>query len=256
MQKIRTLIVDDEPLARQGIATFLMQDPEVEIVAQCGDGVEAIERIQKDKPDLVFLDVQMPELNGFGVLQSIKAKDMPFVIFVTAYDQYAVQAFQVHALDYLLKPFDQERFLEALQRAKSQVREKGEEEMREKLLSLLKDQSIGSTHLERVMVKSGGKISFLRADEIDWIEAQGDYVCLYSHGKKHLLREKIGDIEQQLGPAKFIRIHRSTIVNVDRIKEMQPLFYGDYAVILQDGTRLTLSRSFREKAFQRLSTSS
>ena len=256
MQKIRTLIVDDEPLARQGISRFLAQDPEIEIVAECGDGVEAIARIRDEKPDLVFLDVQMPELNGFEVLQSLEEKDIPFVIFVTAYDQYAVKAFQVHALDYLLKPFDKERFHEALQRAKSQVREKGEDEIREKLLSLLKDQTASGQYLERVMVKSAGRISFLRADEIDWVEAQGDYVCLYSHGKKHLLREKIGDIEQQLNPNRFIRIHRSTIVNVDRIKEMQPLFYGDYAVILQDGTHLTLSRSFREKAFQRLSTSS
>jgi two-component system LytT family response regulator len=256
MQKLRVLVVDDEPLARQRITGFLKHDTDIELLPECSDGVEAVHRIREDKPDLVFLDVQMPEVTGFDVLQSINEKDMPFVIFVTAYDQYAVKAFEVHALDYLLKPFDQERFLEALQRAKSQIRERGEEHIREKLLSLLKDQTSGSPRRERVMVKSGGRISFLRADEIDWIEAQGDYICLYSHGKKHLLREKIGDIEQQLTPTKFVRIHRSTIVNVDRIKEMQPLFSGDYAVILHDGTRLTLSRSFREKAFQRLSASS
>jgi two-component system LytT family response regulator len=176
------------------------------------------------------------------------------VIFVTAFDQHAVQAFQVHALDYLLKPFDRERFQDSLRRAKEQVHQRRDGSVNQKLIDLLNESTRAHPPVprERIMVKTAGRISFLKTDEIDWIEAQGDYVRLYAQGRKFLIREKIGEMEQQFSGDRFVRIHRSTIVNVERIKEMQPLFYGEYAVILNDGTRLTLSRSFREKVFSRL----
>jgi len=251
MDKIRTLIVDDEPLARQGVRRLLEADPEVEIVGECGDGLEAVESIQALHPGLVFLDIQMPEMNGFEVLDALDTESMPLVVFVTAYDQHAVKAFEVHALDYLLKPFDRERFEEALGRAKASLRDNQQGAIASKIADML----VRSERVrgERFMIKSGGHITFLRTEEVDWVEAQGDYVCLHCQGKKHLMRDKIGHMENQFNGGTFVRIHRSTIVNVGRIKEMQPLFHGDYAVVLNDGTRLTMSRSFREKVFQRLS---
>ena len=256
MTKISALIVDDEPLARKGIRRLLDQDPDIQVIGECSDGVEAIEEIRAIKPDLMFLDIQMPEKDGFEVLESLETGEIPLVVFVTAYDQHALRAFEVHALDYLLKPFDDERFIEALQRAKKELARKEDGNINSKLIELLNERASSHPRLDRVMVKAGGRISFLRAEEIDWIEANGDYVCVHSQGKKHLIREKISELEHRLEGDKFLRIHRSTIVNIDRIKEMQPLFYGEYAVMLHDGTRLTLSRSFREKVFQRLSFTS
>jgi len=253
MDKIRTLIVDDEPLARQGVRRLLETDPEVEVVGECSDGLEAIESIQTVHPDLVFLDIQMPEMNGFEVLDALGPAMMPLVVFVTAYDQHAVKAFEVHALDYLLKPFEKERFEESLGRAKASLREKQQGEIASKIADMLGTVRNERVRGNRLMIKSGGHITFLRAEEVDWVEAQGDYVCLHCQGKKHLVREKIGRMEDQFAGGTFIRIHRSTMVNVGRIKEMQPLFHGDYTVVLNDGTRLTMSRSFREKVFQRLS---
>ncbi len=253
MNKIRTLIVDDEPLARQGVRRLLEADPEVEIVGECSDGLEAVESIQTAHPDLVFLDIQMPEMDGFEVLDALGAAIMPLVVFVTAYDQHAVKAFEVRALDYLLKPFDRERFEEALGRAKASLRDKQQGEIASKIADMLGTVRNERRREDRFMIKSGGRITFLRTEEVDWVEAQGDYVCLHCQGKKHLVRNKIGHMEDQFTGRTFIRIHRSTIVNVGRIKEMQPLFHGDYAVVLNDGTRLTMSRSFREKVFQRLS---
>ncbi len=256
MTTITTLIVDDEPLARKGIKRLLDLDPDIQVVGECGDGMDAIEGIRTKKPDLMFLDIQMPEKNGFEVLESLDAPEIPIVIFVTAYDQHALKAFEVHALDYLLKPFDDERFNEALVRAKKELAKREEIGINDRLIDLLNERMLSHPRLDRVMIKAGGRISFLRAEEIDWIEAEGDYVCLHTQGKKHLLRERISELEQRLEPEKFVRIHRSTIVNIDRIKEMQPLFYGEYAVILHDGTRLTLSRSFRGKVFQHLTIAS
>jgi two-component system LytT family response regulator len=253
MDKIGTLIVDDEPLAHQGVRRLLEADPEVEIVGECSDGLEAVESIQTAHPDLVFLDIQMPEMDGFEVLEALGAAIMPLVVFVTAYDQHAVKAFEVHALDYLLKPFDRERFEEALGRAKASLRDKRQGEIASKIADMLGTVRNERGREDRFMIKSGGRITFLRTEEVDWVEAQGDYVCLHCQGKKHLVRSKIGHMEDQFTGRTFIRIHRSTIVNVGRIKEMQPLFHGDYAVVLNDGTRLTMSRSFREKVFQRLS---
>ncbi len=253
MERIRTLIVDDEPLARKGVRQLLEADPEINIIGECSDGVEAAEQIKALHPDLVFLDIQMPEMDGFETLESLSADELPLVVFVTAYDQHALRAFQVHALDYLLKPFDEERFQEALARAKSQLREKGGNQLSRRILEMLDGTRDERQGPGRIMVRSAGRITFVRVEEVDWIEAQGDYVCLHCQGKKHLVREKISDMESQLAADRFLRIHRSTIVSIPRIKEMQPLFHGEYAVVLHDGTRLTLSRSFRDRVFERLS---
>lgn len=251
-EAIRAAIVDDEDLGRRKISRMLREDGEVDIVGEFTGEEETIRVLCELKPELLFLDVKMPGMDGFALLRELSAAFTPLVIFVTAFDQHAIQAFQVHALDYLLKPFDRTRFQEALLRAKEQVRQRRNGSLNQKIMELLGETNHAPQPKERIMVKSAGRISFLKTDEIDWIEAQGDYVRLYAQGRKFLIREKIGEMEQQFAGERFIRIHRSTIVNVERIKEMQPLFYGEYAVILNDGTRLTLSRSFREKVFSRL----
>jgi two-component system, LytTR family, response regulator len=253
MEQIRALIIDDEPLARKGLRQLLQDDPEVNVLGECGDGLEAVEQIRAQHPDLIFLDIQMPEMDGFAVLESLGPEEIPLVIFVTAYDQHALRAFQVHALDYLLKPFEEERFQEALQRAKAQMRQKSSTQMTQRILEMLDGNREERQAPGRIMVRNAGRITFVRVEEVDWIEAQGDYVCLHCQGKKHLVREKISDMESQLAADRFLRIHRSTIVSIPRIKEMQPLFHGEYAVVLHDGTRLTMSRSFRDRVFERLS---
>ncbi len=252
MERIRTLIVDDEPLARRGLRAALQKDNEIEIIDEAADGQEALEKIKAARPDLVFLDIQMPELNGFDVLDGLDSEEIPMVVFVTAFDQYALNAFQVHALDYLLKPYEDERLLEALDRAKAQMRQKNGSSPTQKVQEMLASTRADRAKVGRIMVRSGGRITFVRVDDVDWIEAQGDYICLHTQGKKHLIREKISDMEAQLSPNSFLRIHRSTMVNVTRIREMQPLFHGEYAVVLHDGTRLTMSRSFRDRVFERL----
>ena len=245
--KIRTLIVDDEPLGRERIRTLLRDDPEVEIVGECSDGAQAIAAIKHQKPDLVYLDVQMPHMDGFAVLQAIAPEPMPEIIFVTAYDQYAVKAFDIHALDYLLKSFDPERFRSASRRAKEQIRSRQAGLWNERLLGLLGDLEQRQGRLKRLIVRSGGKVAFLRVDEIDWLEAADNYVHVHAGGESHLIRETLQSLVDRLDPAKFLRIHRSTVVNIERIKELQPLFHGDFVVKLRDGTKLTLSRNFREK---------
>jgi two-component system LytT family response regulator len=245
MDKIRTLIVDDEPLARERIVDMLVGDAEVEIIGECGDGLTAVATIESLKPDLLFLDVQMPELDGFGVLEAIE--ETSAIVFVTAYDQYALRAFEVHALDYLLKPFDRERFDKALRRAKSQIERERAGTMNRELAALLADLKSRPKPLERLVIKAGGRVFFLRVDEIDWIEAAANYVRLHTGKEAHLLRETINGLAAKLDPDKFLRIHRSIIVNLERVKEMQPWFHGDYVVILQDGTQLTSSRNYREQ---------
>jgi two-component system LytT family response regulator len=248
MTTIRTCIVDDEPLARERIRTLLSQEPDIEVVGECADGSEAIGRIKETQPDLLFLDVQMPLVDGFGVLQALDAQLPPAVIFVTAYDQYALQAFEVHALDYLLKPFNSRRFKKAVQRARVELLKEGNGHgVSERLLSLLENLKQDRRPQERLILKTSGRVTFLKVDEIDWIEAEGNYVRLHVGASSHLLRETMKGIEAKLDPERFIRIHRSTIVNTDRIKELQPLFHGEYAVILRDGTRLTASRGPENK---------
>lgn len=252
--KIKTLIVDDEPLARQTIRGLLEGDPQIEVIGECGSGMEAVRLIRKQPPDLLFLDIQMPKMNGFEVLAGIKDVQIPAIIFATAFDQYALKAFEVHALDYLLKPFNDERFEEALRQAKAHVELREINKLGRKLLALLKDRdgseagavSRGS-FLTRFMIKSAGRVIFLKADDIDWIAADDYYVKLHVGGKSHLLRETMNELEGKLDPQKFLRIHRSTIVNLDRVKEMHQHFNGEYLVVLRDGTELKLSRSRRDR---------
>ncbi|MFY9571203.1 MAG: response regulator, partial [Blastocatellia bacterium] len=214
--RIRALIVDDEPLARRKLRRMLTHDPEVEISGECANGREAIAAIMAHKPDLVFLDVQMPEIDGFDVLESLSPSQMPFVIFVTAYDQYALRAFEVSAVDYLVKPFDLRRFEKALQRAKSRLVTERGGDLNRQTIALLEELKARSSHIERLVIKAGGRAFFLKTDEIDWIEAEGKYVRLHVGKESYLLREAIGGMESQLDPKKFPRIHRSTIVNIER----------------------------------------
>ena len=245
--KLRAVIADDEPLARERIRSLLESEPDVEVVRECRDGLEAVAAIEEERPDLVFLDVQMPELDGFGVIERIGVENAPVVVFVTAFDEYALQAFEVNAVDYLMKPFDRERFRKALARARSQVQRDKGGDLNRKLLALIQELKVPHGYVERVVVKSSGRIFFLKTDEIDWIEAAGNYIRVFAGSESHLLRETMNSFEQKLDPNRFIRIHRSTIVRIDRIAELQPLFHGDYLVVLQGGKRLTLSRGYRER---------
>lgn len=254
--KIRALIVDDEPIARRGIRLMLEQEDDVDIIGECSNGQDAIDAIQEQRPDLVFLDVQMPDLNGFEVLEAVGMAAMPVVIFVTAYDRYAIQAFEVHALDYLLKPFDDERFQAALDRARLHIRRFKEGVFTQKLqtlleaLELLREPAPEKTdYLDRLAVKAGGRVQFFKVEEVDWIEAAGDYMCLHVGQKPHYVRETMSTLEAKLDPRRFVRIHRSTIVNVDRIRELRGQDSGGYVVRLYDGTELKLSRSYQSQVF-------
>ena len=245
--RIRTLVVDDEQLARERLLHLLKNDPDITVIGECATGNDAVQAIREHSPDLVFLDVQMPDGNGFDVLESIDLHQMPIVVFVTAYDQYAIRAFDVHALDYLLKPFDQSRFEQAVVRAKSEVVLRNNTNVNQKLLSLLEHIESNKKHMDRILVKSAGRVFFLRFDEIDWIESAGNYVKLHVGSESHLLRETMGEMEKKLGTEKFVRIHRTAIVNIDRIKELQPWFNGEYIVLLTNGEKLTASRGYKRK---------
>src|SRR5712672_908955 len=234
--RIRALVVDDEPLARSNLTVLLRRDPEIEVVRECGSGVEALAEIRGSKPDLVFLDVQMPECDGFDVLELLGGDLPPAVVFVTAYDQYALRAFEAGALDYLLKPFDNTRFDRALYRAKQRIR-------RDKHLP---------RKLERLAIKSAGQVSFVKISEIDWIEAADYYACLHVGPRTHLLRRSMSELEQELDQAVFCRIHRSTIVNLDRVQDLMLSEGGEYEVLLESGTRLRLSRRYRKPLQSRL----
>lgn len=249
---IRALVVDDEPLARERVCDLLAREADVRVVGECANGREAVEVIERERPDLVFLDVQMPELDGFGVLERVAPARLPFVIFVTAYDEYAVKAFEVHALDYVLKPFDRERFREALERARREIARSGEDGAIEgRLLALLQDLADRKPHLDRLVIKSGGRVSFLRTEDVDWIEAAGNYVELHVGRDSHLLRETMNKLESRLDPQRFLRIHRRLIVNVERIRQLEGVTHGEYVVVLKDGTKLSSSRGYRE-GLQRL----
>jgi two-component system LytT family response regulator len=247
VSELRVLIVDDEPLARRGVRQLLEPHGDVRIVGEAGSGRAAVELIGTLRPDLLFLDVQMPGLDGFGVIEAVGEGHMPVTIFVTAYDQFALRAFDAHALDYVLKPYDAERLDLALERARTQLNGRKQAVIDERLGRLLEELRTRNQYLERLVVRSGGRILILRVADIDWIEAASNYVRLHSGGKEFLLRETMTALEAKLDPMDFVRIHRSTIVRVDRIRELEPLFQGDYVVILGDGTRLTSSRGYREK---------
>jgi len=242
MDRVRALVVDDEPLARRRVLRLLRDEPDIEVVGECADGREAVRAIREEAPDLVFLDVQMPEVDGFQVVEAVGPERMPAVIFVTAYDQYAVKAFEVHALDYLLKPFPRDRFARAVERVRDGIRrgrDRAEGDSGRQLLSLLQEMRREGKYLERLAVQTGGRVVFLRVEEVDWIAAEGNYLRLHAGGESHLVRGTMKAMEARLDPDRFLRIHRSTLVNVDRIREVQPWFKGEHVLILRDGTRLT-----------------
>lgn len=246
----RVLIVDDEALARDRLRQLLQVEPEIQIVGECADGQEAVATIQRESPDLIFLDIQMPELDGFGVLEALKTDRVPVIVFVTAYDQFALKAFDVHAVDYLLKPFDRERFQAALRHALVQVRQHDDKSLAQRQSAALADLKPATKPAERLPVKTGGRVIFVRIADIDWVEAAHNYVILHVDKDSHFLRETMNAFEGRVSPEKFVRISRSTMVNIDRIKELQPMFYGEYTVTLHNGTRLTLSRRYRDKLQQ------
>ena len=245
--KIRTLIADDEPLARERLRALLGRHDDVEIIGEYSNGAETIEAITALRPDLVLLDVEMPRVDGFAVLEALDPDALPAVVFVSAHDQYAVRAFEAHALDYILKPFDEARVDRALRRVRGQIaRAHGTRQIDPGLVSLLEELR-ERRRSDRLVVKTGGRVVFLRTEDIDWVEASGNYVRLHVGGEAHLLRESMKNMERRLDPRTFVRIHRSAIVNVDRIRELEPWFHGEYIVILRDGTRLTSSRVFSDR---------
>ena len=250
--KTRVLIADDEPLGRARLRMLLAEEPWIEIIAECPDGPSAIAAIEKLRPELVFLDIQMPGGSGFDVIQAIGPARMPFVIFVTAFDRYALRAFDVHALDYLLKPFDRDRFRDALTRARDLIERHSNGDLERRLLALVNDLKPDPQPLERFVIKSGGRVFFLRAEDIEWIEAAGNYVKLHVGAETHVFRETMNSLEARLSPRTFFRIHRSHIVNIERVRELQPWFNGEYVVFLTSGARLTLSRGYREKLQDRI----
>jgi two-component system LytT family response regulator len=253
---IKALIVDDEPLARERVADLLRADAEVEVVGECGNGRDAVDAIRRLAPDLVLLDIQMPEMNGFDVIRGLGDGPVPVIIFITAYDRYALDAFEVHALDYLLKPFSRSRFQSALRHAKSRLAAPEPVGVARHLEDLLRTLERKPRGMDRLAVKADGKVVFLKTSEIDWIEATGKYMTIHVRGKTHLIRETMVDLEGKLDPARFLRIHRSCIVNVERVRELHPMFNGEYTVILQDGTRLSSSRGYREKLQELIDRSS
>lgn len=247
---IRAIIVDDVLLARKRVKRFLARYPDIELIGECSNGEDAVAAIRELRPNLLFLDVQMPEMDGFEVLEVIDPEIMPAVIFVTAYEQFALKAFDAHAIDYLLKPFNRERFAWAINRARVTINQRETGQLTEKLNALLHEVKPHSKFLKRVVVKSAGRTMILPIDSVDYIQAAGNYLQLHMGKTSHLIRERLSHFETKVDPDKFIRIHRSTIVNIERIKEMHPLFNGDQTVVLHDGTRLTMSRSYRERLLE------
>lgn len=244
--KIKVLIVDDERPSRLMIRRLLEDRANVEIVGECENGMEAIAAIESKELNLIFLDVQMPEIDGFAVIEKLSGKPLPHIVFVTAYDQYAVRAFEVNALDYLLKPFDRERFEQALERAVAEIENRKQDDLSERLLSLLNRRDGASSYLERLIIKANGRVFFLKTNEICWIEAQGNYVLLHSEREKHFFRETISNLELNLDQRRFCRIGRGAIVNLEYVRELQTWSHGDYKVVLKNGEQLKLSHRFRQ----------
>ena len=259
MERVRALIVDDELNARKGIRTLLARDPELEVVGECGDGRQAVESIERLAPDLVLLDVQMPHGNGFEVLEAINLERPPILIFITAWDSYALKAFEVSALDYLLKPFSDERFYQALERAKSLHRERQTAKFSRRLLALVEHhRGAGQVEdlahepekgepLRRFLIKAGGEINFVPAEEVDWLQAVGYYTKIHAGRNSYLLRGNLGSLEARLDPVAFARIHRSAVVNLNRVRRLKDWFNGECLVVLRDGTELKVSRRYRRR---------
>jgi two-component system, LytTR family, response regulator len=242
---IRTVIADDEGLARKKLRILLSAESSVDLIAECQDGKQTVAAVLEHRPDLLFLDIQMPDFDGFKVLDQIPADRMPIVIFTTAFDQYAIRAFDAHALDYLLKPFHQERVHRALERVKQELLKVHEQSVKARILELLSEAKPKTKPLRRLVIRTAGRVVFLDMNEIDWIEAAANYVKLHVGKESFLLREGIGHISAKLDPERFVRIHRSSIVNVNRIRELQPCESGEYIAVLRDGKELSCSRGCR-----------
>ena len=251
MPNFRVLIVDDEPISRRRLRRLLALEPDCRIVGECENGRQAVETLEREPVDILFLDVQMPEMDGFEVVQAV-SKAHPLIVFTSAYDEYALKAFEVHAFDYLLKPFDRRRFRESMQRARTQLAQARPALPDERILRLFESLAGARNAPDRIAVRDNGRVIFLKLSEIDWIEAADNYVCLHCGRDTHVLRETMNELEARLDPARFIRVHRSAIVNLDCIRELQPWFRGDYKVMLLDGTELTLTKNHREKLESRL----
>jgi two-component system LytT family response regulator len=260
---IRAVIVDDEALARDAIRLRLKSEPDIEVVGEAADGADAVELIKTLQPDLLFLDVQMPVMDGFEVIEHVSSDHLPIVVFVTAHDRYALKAFETHALDYLLKPFTASRFHAAIDRARLEVAKAGDQETHQRLIQVLderrrarerrpdQDAGAGDAYLARLAVKHNQRIALVRVADIDWIESSANYAHLHTHGRSYVVRMTMGELERRLDPARFVRIHRSTIVQLDRIKEIVAAWHGDFDVTLQDGTVLRLSRNYRDRVLDR-----
>ena len=247
MSALRALLVDDEPLARERLRAFISREPDIAVIGECQNGDEALAAVHAHRPDVLFLDVQMPGMNGFEVLRRLDGNAPQAVIFTTAHDQYAVKAFEVHAVDYLLKPFDRERLRTALERTRARFASQRPDDLKAKLAAMLEDMRSGAREPERIPVKTNGKVSFVRIPDIDWIGSADNYVELHVGTHSHLIRETMSSISTRLPQEQFVRISRTTIVNLSRVKELQPLFHGEYSVTLSTGHRLTLSRSYRDQ---------
>ena len=255
MPAMRVVLADDEPLARSRLRSLLARYDDVEILAECANGTEAVAAIETHRPNVIFLDVQMPGKSGVDVVQAIGPRAVCAIVFVTAYDEHAVRAFEQNALDYVLKPVDDERFERALARVRERLAERTASSLTERVLRMLEGQRAmptggavaPSAYPDRFMLRSTDRVSFVEVAAIDWIEADGDYVRLHTGKYSHLMRGTLSSLEAQLDPAIFVRIHRSTIVRLARVRELQPYFHGEYVVFLQDGTKLKLSRSYRER---------
>ena len=246
MTKIRTLVVDDDPVARQRVVSLLREEADIDLVGECATGAQALAAIATQAPDLLILDVQMPELDGFDLARALGDRRLPAVVFVTAHDEYALRAFEIHALDYVLKPFSADRFRAALTHARDHLGDRRATTLGRQMLALLPEMRRPSAFGDRLVVKASGRIYFVPIRDIDWCEAAGNYVRLHVGRQTHLVRETMHDLETQLDPSQFMRIHRSSIVNVERIQELRSSFNGEYVVQLQSGARLTLSRGYRD----------
>jgi two-component system LytT family response regulator len=255
---ITTVIVDDEPLARDAIRFRLEHEPDIQIVGEAGNGFEAVKLIEAAKPDIVFLDVKMPELDGFEVIDRVSGVHLPIVVFVTAHDRFAIRAFETHALDYLLKPFTVERFTSALNRARLAVAKAGDHETHQRLIELLdrerpaavprgRPTAADSPYLVRLAVRRNQRITLVRVDDVEWIESSANYARLHVRNDSHMVRMTMSELEQRLDPGRFARIHRSTIVRIDCVKEILPELHGDFTLTLNDGTALRLSRNYRAR---------
>ena len=252
MTDVRVIVADDEPLVRRGLRAFIAAERGLELVGEARNGPEAVELIRTERPDLVFLDVQMPQLDGFGVLQALEGQPMPAIVFVTAYDEYAIRAFDVHAVDYLLKPFDEERFRVALLRARARLGEKRTLDLDQRLEAVLSELRAREQYADRLLVKGDGRVTVVQVDEVDWIEAADNYARVHTARGRFLVREPIKALEKKLNPRNFARVHRSAIVNLARVRELQPMFGGEYVIILSTGAKLTLSRGYRDAFRDRL----